>query len=233
MCRALSARFEAPIDGDDHVSRAVLRSVLGPEELDFDKKVVDFTNNPYLAPLVKAGVKPVIWESELKPARRTVLNPIDNQGQQLLVDWIGAYFIFLLSVLLTNLLMLSLCAESLCLVDGKHNIVPPIIPEAQEFVHVNNLWCYLFYKLTGEEKQDKGIAAFTIVPSKNLTISALLETWTKFSPPSLHQTTSHCRTSAPRRSPTSSPSSWTASRCVIRTPSIPVRFSTRRLFSGN
>ena len=71
--------------------------------------------------------------------------------------------------------MLSLSAESMCLVDGQHNIIPPIIPENQEFVHFNTLWCYLFYKLTGEEKEDKGIDAFKIVPSKGLTISALLD----------------------------------------------------------
>jgi hypothetical protein len=53
--------------------------------------------------------------------------------------------------------MLLLSAESLCLVDGKHNIVPPIIPEEQEFVHFNTLWCYLFYRLSEEEKDDKGI----------------------------------------------------------------------------
>jgi hypothetical protein len=61
------------------------------------------------------------------------------------------------------------------LVDGQHDIVPPIIPETQEFVHFNTLWCYLFYKLTGEDKEDKGIDAFKIVPSKGLTISALLD----------------------------------------------------------
>jgi hypothetical protein len=71
--------------------------------------------------------------------------------------------------------MLSLTAESLCLLDGKHNIVPPIIPEEQELVQFNTLWCYLFYRLSGEEKEDKGIAIFTIVLSKNLTISALLD----------------------------------------------------------
>ncbi len=59
--------------------------------------------------------------------------------------------------------------------DGRHNIVPPIISEEQEFVHFNNLWCYLFYKLTGEEKDDKGIAAFMIFPAKHLTIAALLD----------------------------------------------------------
>jgi hypothetical protein len=63
----------------------------------------------------------------------------------------------------------------MCLVDGRLNIVPLIIPEAQEFVHFNDLWCYLFYKLTGEEKDDKEITAFTIVPAKNLTIAALLD----------------------------------------------------------
>ncbi len=63
----------------------------------------------------------------------------------------------------------------MCLVDGHHDIVPPIIPETQEFVHFNTLWCYLFHKLTGEEKEDKGIDAFKIIPSKGLTISALLD----------------------------------------------------------
>ena len=59
--------------------------------------------------------------------------------------------------------------------DGRLTIVPPIIPEDQEFVHFNDLWCYLFYKLSGEEKDDKGIAAFTILPAKQLTVAALLD----------------------------------------------------------
>ena len=42
-------------------------------------------------------------------------------------------------------------------------------------MHFNTLWCYLFYKLTGEEKEDKGINAFKIFPSKGLTITALLD----------------------------------------------------------
>ena len=71
--------------------------------------------------------------------------------------------------------MLSLFAESLCLVDGKHNIIPLIVPEEQEFMHFNTLWCYLFYKLTGEDKEDKGIDAFKIIQSKGLTITALLD----------------------------------------------------------
>ena len=93
----LSALFESPIDIDDNVSRAVLRSVLGQGE----RKAIDLSDNQHLAALVKPAVLrllPVIWESESKPSRKTVLNPIDNQGQQLLVDWIGAYYILLLSV---------------------------------------------------------------------------------------------------------------------------------------
>ncbi len=53
--------------------------------------------------------------------------------------------------------MLSLSAESICLVDGKQNIIQPVVPAEQGFLHFNNMWCYLFYKLTGEEKDDKGI----------------------------------------------------------------------------
>ena len=91
--RTLNALFESPIDIDDSVGRAVLRSVLGPAERDFDKKAVDFDRNQHLAALVKPGVSPVIWESESKPSRKTVLDPIDNAGQQQLVEWIGAYSI--------------------------------------------------------------------------------------------------------------------------------------------
>ena len=79
---------------------------MGPGERDFDKKVIDFTNNPHLAPLVKPGILPVIWESEVKTTRRTVLNPIDNEGQQLLVDWIGTYAVLLSYAFLMHFLRL-------------------------------------------------------------------------------------------------------------------------------
>jgi hypothetical protein len=71
--------------------------------------------------------------------------------------------------------MVSLSAESICLVDRKKNIIQPMVPAEQGFFHFNNLWCYLFYKLTGKEKDDKGIAAFSIVLSKNPTITAILD----------------------------------------------------------
>ncbi len=71
--------------------------------------------------------------------------------------------------------MLSLSAESICLVDGKQNIIQPVVPAEQGFLHFNNLWCYLFYKLTGKEKHNKGMATFSTILSKNLTITALLD----------------------------------------------------------
>ena len=61
---ALGALFEYLIDIDDDLSRAVLRSVLGPGERDFEKKALDFDKNRHLAALVKPGVLQVIWESE-------------------------------------------------------------------------------------------------------------------------------------------------------------------------
>ncbi len=50
-----------------------------------------------------------------------------------------------------------------------------LVPAKQGFLHFNNLWCYLFYKLTGQEMDNKGITAFSIVLSKNLTITTLLD----------------------------------------------------------
>ncbi len=94
----LCALFENPVDLDDSVCNAMLCSVMVPGYQNFDRNVVDFTNNQHPAPFIKPGAKPVIWEIDVKPSRRTVLNPIDNQGQQLLVDWIGAYSIILVSV---------------------------------------------------------------------------------------------------------------------------------------
>ena len=36
------------------------------------------------------GCVQVVWESKLKPNARTVLNPINNEGQELLLDFLGA-----------------------------------------------------------------------------------------------------------------------------------------------
>jgi hypothetical protein len=64
--------------------------------------VLDFTDNLHLLAL-KPGVKLVVWKCDLNSSsssRRTVLNLIDNKGHELFLEWIGAYSIFLFSVLL-------------------------------------------------------------------------------------------------------------------------------------
>ena len=66
---------------------------MGPGERDFDKKAVDFDKNQHLAALVRPGVLQVIWETESKSSRKTVLDPIDTAGQQQLVEWISVYSI--------------------------------------------------------------------------------------------------------------------------------------------
>jgi len=76
--------------------------VLGPGERDYSKGALDFTDNLHLLAL-KPGVKQVVWECDFnssRSSRRTVLNPIDNKGHELFLEWIGAYSIVLFSVLL-------------------------------------------------------------------------------------------------------------------------------------
>ena len=72
--------------------------------------------------------------------------------------------------------MLSNSAESMLLVNGKLPITQPIVPAEQEFVHMNTLWCYLFYKLVGDDgATGKFISAFAIDAQKGQTIAALLD----------------------------------------------------------
>ncbi len=75
---------------------------MDPGERDYSKGVLDFTDNLHLLAL-KPGVNPVVWECDLnssRSSRRTVLNPIDNKGDELFLEWIGVYSIVLFSVLL-------------------------------------------------------------------------------------------------------------------------------------
>ena len=37
------------------------------------------------------GSTPVVWESKQKPNTRTVLNPINNAGQEVVLDFLGAF----------------------------------------------------------------------------------------------------------------------------------------------
>ena len=88
---ALIALFENPVPEDDTVGRTILIRVLGPSPIDFGKAVFNFKDNEHLSALSKPGHSPVVWESKLKPKTRTVLNPIDNEGHELLLDFLGTF----------------------------------------------------------------------------------------------------------------------------------------------
>ncbi len=99
MRRALQQLLETPVDADNTVARAVLQSVLGPREMDFSKKVLDFAENLHLRPLVNGAVAPVVWENEEMPHCKSVLEVIENEGKEVLLEWMGAYFSLICCVL--------------------------------------------------------------------------------------------------------------------------------------
>ncbi len=63
-----------------------------------------FTDNEHLAVLVKPGEKQVIRKDRAKQSRKTVLNPIETEGQELLLHFIGASCIIMLKIGLTQLI---------------------------------------------------------------------------------------------------------------------------------
>jgi len=91
---ALIALFQIPVPDDDTVGRTVLTRVLGPS-VSFGKAIFNFRDNDHLKNLLTPGSTPVVWESKQKPNTRTVLNPIDNAGQEVVLDFLSAFcFIF-------------------------------------------------------------------------------------------------------------------------------------------
>ena len=90
---ALQRLFEAPVDAGNTVARAVLQNILGPREIDFSKKILDFAENVHLRPLVNGAVAPVIWENEEMTHRKSVLENIETEGQEVLLEWIGEFLI--------------------------------------------------------------------------------------------------------------------------------------------
>ncbi len=68
--------------------------MLGPKQIDFSKKVLDFTDNVHLCPLVNGAIAPVVWENEVMTFCKTVLDPIETEGQEVLLEWLGAFFIY-------------------------------------------------------------------------------------------------------------------------------------------
>jgi hypothetical protein len=87
---ALIALFQILVPEEDSVGRTVLYRVLGPS-VSFGKAVLNFRDNEHLKNLVTPGSTPVVWESKQKPNTRTVLNPIYNAGQEVLLDFLGAF----------------------------------------------------------------------------------------------------------------------------------------------
>ena len=87
---ALIALFQIPVPDDDTVGRTVLIRVLGPS-VSFGKAIFNFRDNDHLKNLLTPGATPVVWESKQKPNTRTVLNPIDNAGQEVVLDFLGAF----------------------------------------------------------------------------------------------------------------------------------------------
>jgi hypothetical protein len=49
-----------------------------------------FTDNEHLSVLVKPGEKQVIWGDRAKQSQKKVLNPIETEGQEQLLQFIGA-----------------------------------------------------------------------------------------------------------------------------------------------
>ncbi len=92
---ALISLFDTPVPENDAVGRAVLTRIFGKQDIDFDKPIIDISANPHLSSLVRAGVRPVVWESKenLKHEAgcRTVLDPIGTAGQESLLDLIGDF----------------------------------------------------------------------------------------------------------------------------------------------
>ena len=87
---ALIALFQIPVPDDDTVGRTVLTRVLGPS-VSFGKAIFNFRDNDHFKNLLTPGATPVVWESKQKPNTRTVLNPIDNAGQEVVLDFLSAF----------------------------------------------------------------------------------------------------------------------------------------------
>ena len=86
----LISLFESPMPDTDTVGKEVLTRVLG-QPMDWSKKIIDIASNPHLSALARPGVPPIVWETKDRKASnaRTVLDPISNAGQEVLLDFLG------------------------------------------------------------------------------------------------------------------------------------------------
>ncbi len=95
---SLIALFETPVSEDNAVGRTVLTHVLGTAPIEFVKSIFNFKDNSHPSALSTPGRTSVVWESKEKIKARTVLNQIRNEGQELLLDFIGASKFIVLAV---------------------------------------------------------------------------------------------------------------------------------------
>ena len=101
---------------DDYsVGRTVLTRLLGPS-VSFGKVIFHFQDNEHLKNLLTPGSTLVVWESKQKPNTRTVLNPINNAGQEVVLDFLGVFCFISSFPGVSCLILLCPFAENMCLV---------------------------------------------------------------------------------------------------------------------
>ncbi len=91
---ALIALFKTPVAASNVVGRKMLITVLCNKAINFDKQILDFTASRRLEAMAKQlayNSSPVVWETkERKDSNaKTVLSSINNDGQEILVYFLG------------------------------------------------------------------------------------------------------------------------------------------------
>jgi hypothetical protein len=74
----------------------VLQSILGSDDVTNDKPILCFDTNSQLTVIANPGVAPIVWETKAMTdlGCKTVLDPIESTGQELLIDFLSIYFKF-------------------------------------------------------------------------------------------------------------------------------------------
>ncbi len=90
---ALIKLFEEPVPESYKTGRQVLQSILGRDDIPLDRPVLCFASNPLLTAMAKPGVCNLVWETKARIAMggKTVLEPIEGAGAELLMDFLGTF----------------------------------------------------------------------------------------------------------------------------------------------
>ena len=93
MRDALVKLFEEPVPENYKAGRQVLHSILGRDDLPFDRPVLCFATNPILGAMAKPGFTPIVWETKAKVAMggKSVLESMEGAGSECLVEFLGTY----------------------------------------------------------------------------------------------------------------------------------------------